>query len=93
MANVMGDSFENRRTPSGVDMGQQWIVAQNWYRKRCGQPAIPAHSVGRRPQPLAVPSVFIPGEHERCLLVRLSVSEFVAFNQKCTHLSCAVIPR
>jgi Rieske Fe-S protein len=27
------------------------------------------------------------------LLVRLTTSEFVAFNQKCTHLSCAVIPR
>jgi Rieske Fe-S protein len=34
-----------------------------------------------------------PDEHEPCLLVRLSPREFVAFNQKCTHLSCAVIPR
>jgi Rieske Fe-S protein len=34
-----------------------------------------------------------PDEHEPCLLVRLTSSEFVAFNQKCTHLSCAVIPR
>ena len=34
-----------------------------------------------------------PDERERCLLVRLSAREFVAFNQKCTHLSCAVIPR
>ena len=47
MANVMGDSFENRRTPSGVDM--QWIVAQNWYRKRCGQPAI-QRILGGRPR-------------------------------------------
>jgi NNP family nitrate/nitrite transporter-like MFS transporter len=28
-----------------------------------------------------------PDEHEPCLLVRLTVNEFVAFNQKCTHLS------
>ena len=34
-----------------------------------------------------------PGEHDPSLLVRLSESEFVAFSQKCTHLSCAVIPR
>jgi Rieske Fe-S protein len=34
-----------------------------------------------------------PDEHEPCLLLRLSANEFVAFNQKCTHLSCAVIPR
>jgi Rieske Fe-S protein len=33
-----------------------------------------------------------PDEHEPCLLVRLSAAEFVAFNQKCTHLSCAVVP-
>jgi Rieske Fe-S protein len=26
-------------------------------------------------------------------LVRLTASEFVAYSQKCTHLSCAVIPR
>ena len=25
--------------------------------------------------------------------MRLTVNEFVAFSQKCTHLSCAVIPR
>jgi Rieske Fe-S protein len=34
-----------------------------------------------------------PNEHDPCLLVRLTPSEFVAFGQKCTHLSCAVIPR
>ena len=34
-----------------------------------------------------------PDEHEPCLLVRLTTSESVAFSQKCTHLSCAVIPR
>ena len=34
-----------------------------------------------------------PDEHEPCVLVRLTVNDFVAFSQKCTHLSCAVIPR
>ena len=34
-----------------------------------------------------------PGDHDRCVLVRLSDAEFVAYNQKCTHLSCAVIPQ
>jgi arsenite oxidase small subunit len=33
-----------------------------------------------------------PNEHEPCLLVRRTGNDFVAFNQKCTHLSCAVIP-
>jgi Rieske Fe-S protein len=34
-----------------------------------------------------------PGVHDSCILVRLSDTEFVAFGQKCTHLSCAVIPK
>jgi Rieske Fe-S protein len=34
-----------------------------------------------------------PGEHDSCVLVRLSEHEFVAYSQKCTHLSCAVVPR
>ena len=28
--------------------------------------------------------------HLPCLLVRLTATSFVAFSQKCTHLSCAV---
>jgi Rieske Fe-S protein len=34
-----------------------------------------------------------PNESDTCVLVRVSESEFVAFSQKCTHLSCAVIPK
>jgi Rieske Fe-S protein len=32
-----------------------------------------------------------PETGEPCLLIRRSQDEFVAFSQKCTHLSCAVI--
>jgi Rieske Fe-S protein len=34
-----------------------------------------------------------PAPHDTCVLVRRSDAGFVAFSQKCTHLSCAVIPR
>jgi nitrite reductase/ring-hydroxylating ferredoxin subunit len=34
-----------------------------------------------------------PDAHDTCVLLRLAESEFVAFSQKCTHLSCAVIPK
>lgn len=34
-----------------------------------------------------------PREHDICVLVRRAENEFVAYSQKCTHLSCAVIPR
>ena len=80
-------------TSAAFTAGQFWIAAQNWYRKRAGQPPIQ--------RIVAVDEINVgdtvgftyPDEHEPCLLVRLGANEFVAFNQKCTHLSCAVVPR
>jgi len=34
-----------------------------------------------------------PKQGNRCILVRLSDTNFVAYGQKCTHLSCPVLPR
>jgi len=34
-----------------------------------------------------------PGPTDACLLVRVSERQFVAYGQKCTHLSCPVIPK
>jgi Rieske Fe-S protein len=80
-------------TSAAFTVGQFWIVAQNWYRRQSGRP--PLQRVASMDD-LAVGAALsfrYPNEHEPCLLVRLTTSEFVAFNQKCTHLSCAVIPR
>jgi Rieske Fe-S protein len=80
-------------TSAAFTAGQLWIAAQNWFRQRSGQPAIQRiASVDDLAVGGAV-SFTYPDDREPCLLVRLSDSEFVAFNQKCTHLSCAVIPR
>ena len=80
-------------TSAAFTLGQAWIGVQNWYRKRTGQPIIQRIA---SVDDVAVGSAIgftYPDEHERCLLVRLTASEFVAFSQECTHLSCAVIPR
>ena len=80
-------------TSAAFTIGQLWIGAQNWYRRRSGQPpvtriaSIDDLAVG------AAMGFTYPDEHESCLLVRLGMTEFVAFGQECTHLSCAVIPR
>jgi Rieske Fe-S protein len=80
-------------TSGAFTLGQLWIGVQNWYRRRSGRwpmqriAAIDAVAVG---------SAFgftYPAEHDPCVLVRLTEREFVAFSQKCTHLSCAVVPR
>ena len=34
-----------------------------------------------------------PTENDPCILLRLEAEKFVAFNQRCTHLSCPVIYR
>jgi Rieske Fe-S protein len=80
-------------TSAAFTVGQLCIGFQNWYRRRSGRP------VSQRiasVDDLEVGGVVVftyPDEHEPCLLVRLTTNEFVAFNQKCTHLSCAVVPR
>jgi Rieske Fe-S protein len=33
-----------------------------------------------------------PREHDSCILVRASEREFLAYSNKCSHLSCPVIP-
>ncbi|MBL8761883.1 MAG: Rieske (2Fe-2S) protein [Planctomycetes bacterium] len=35
---------------------------------------------------------FYPGEHDSCLLVRAGDREFLAYSNKCSHLSCPVTP-
>jgi Rieske Fe-S protein len=80
-------------TSGAFTAGQLWIGAQNWWRKRTGESLI-QRVVSVDDVAVGAAVVFTyPNEHEPCLLVRLSASEFVAFSQKCTHLSCAVVPR
>ena len=80
-------------TSAAFTLGQASIGVQNWYRKRSGQPPIQRITSVDEIAVGGAVSFTYPDEHEPCLLVRLTTSEFVAFNQKCTHLSCAVIPR
>jgi nitrite reductase/ring-hydroxylating ferredoxin subunit len=73
--------------------GQFWIAAQQWWQRH-GE-----HAVGRRiasVDDLAVGGTIVfdyPGEHDPCVLVRVAADSYVAYSQKCTHLSCAVIPQ
>jgi len=80
-------------TSAAFTMGQLWIGVQNWYRKRTAQP--PVQRIASVDEVAVGGSIGFtyPNEFEPCLLVRLTTSEFVAFGQKSTHLSCAVIPR
>jgi Rieske Fe-S protein len=78
-------------------VGQAWIIAQNYWRRRAGRPEI------RRIASLSSLAVgetvvfHYPGDGDNCILVRTSEGDaggagLVAYSQKCTHLSCSVIP-
>jgi nitrite reductase/ring-hydroxylating ferredoxin subunit len=73
--------------------GQFWIGVQQHLRAREAAPE-PRRIAGLADLPVGGTVVFeYPGEHDRCVLVRPSPAELVAYSQKCTHLACAVIPR
>jgi nitrite reductase/ring-hydroxylating ferredoxin subunit len=80
-------------TSAAFTLGQLWIGFQNWFGRRGGQPVIQRIASVDDLEVGGAVGFTYPDEHEPCLLVRLTTDEFVAFNQKCTHLSCAVIPR
>ena len=79
-------------TSAALTAGQFWIAGQNWLRKRRGLPEI-RRIASLADIPAGTSLVFqYPGELDNCVLVRLSERDLVAYSQKCTHLSCAVIP-
>jgi Rieske Fe-S protein len=79
-------------TSLALTVGQFWIAAQNWWRRRRGEPEI------RRVAALAdvpvggVLTFTYPSGQDDCVMARTSEREFLAYSQKCTHLSCAVLP-
>jgi Rieske Fe-S protein len=91
------DAFVQRRqftkflvlTSFGMFLGNVWI----WVKSRFQQtPAYSAQPIARIDE-LAVGAVKVfqyPTAGDHCLLIRLTEERFVAYSQKCTHLSCAV---
>ncbi len=72
-------------------VGQAWIVFENWKRKRRGRP--PIQKIAKVNDIKSALVFEYPNPHENCILVRTGADRFVAYSQKCTHLSCAVTPQ
>jgi Rieske Fe-S protein len=72
-------------------VGQFWIALQNIFRKSRGEP--PERQIAMVEQiPVGGILTFTyPEAHDICLLARRDEQTFVAYSQKCTHLSCAVV--
>lgn len=76
-------------TSLGMFAGNLWILAKSWMHKGA---SYPVRAIGRLGEiPVGGVKLFeYPGPRDQCLLVRTSEDTYVAYSQKCTHLSCAV---
>lgn len=78
-------------------VGQFWIIWRNYFRKRAGELEIKRIASLRELKVGQTVMFHYPGEADHCILVRTSDGDadavgLVAYSQKCTHLTCAVIP-
>ena len=77
-------------TSFGMFAGNVWIFVRSLFRGSA--PAYPRQAVASIAD-VAVGGVKLfnyPGPNDDCILVRPAEDRFVAYSQKCTHLSCAV---
>jgi nitrite reductase/ring-hydroxylating ferredoxin subunit len=73
----------------GMFAGNLWILARSWFQKK---PAYARKVVaGAGEIPVGGVKLFAyPEPGEQCIMVRTADDAYVAYSQKCTHLSCAV---
>ena len=76
-------------TSLGMFVGNLWILIRSWFRR---SPSFQPQRIASLDE-VAVGGVKLfsyPTADDPCILIRVSSDRFVAFSQKCTHLSCAV---
>lgn len=77
-------------TSAAMFAGNLWI----WIRSRWHRLAVIAPRAIARGDEIPIGGVKpfdFPTANDPCLLIRRGPTEYVAFEQKCTHLSCAVV--
>lgn len=77
-------------TSAGMFAGNVWIWARSLMSRAAE--AFPRMTVARASEvaPGTVKLFRYPGPNDPCIMVRTKDGRFVAYSQKCTHLSCAV---
>ena len=95
------DNFVARRdfakflvlTSGAFVAGQAWIAARSLVRHRRTPPGRKRIAALAELPPGRAVMFGYPDDGDPCLLIRLPDGKLVAYAQKCTHLSCAVVPR
>ncbi len=73
----------------GMFVGNLWILVKAYFAKAASFPSVAVAEMGEIPV-RGVKLFTYPTERDHCILIRASEEEYVAYSQKCTHLSCAV---
>ena len=73
----------------GMFVGNLWIVLKSYLAKKPTYPTIEVAGLGEVPVG-GVKLFSYPTPQDNCIMVRTAEYEYVAYSQKCTHLSCAV---
>jgi nitrite reductase/ring-hydroxylating ferredoxin subunit len=76
-------------TSLGMFVGNIWILIRSWLRRNQAYPRRDIAHVGEIPVG-GVKLFRYPSVKDQCLLIRTAEDDYVAYSQKCTHLSCAV---
>ncbi|MBS2005090.1 MAG: Rieske 2Fe-2S domain-containing protein, partial [Cyanobacteria bacterium SZAS LIN-5] len=76
-------------TSLAMFVGNLWILAKTWLEK---QPYFPQKVIASANDiPIGGVKLFrYPTEADPCIMVRTTRESYVAYSQKCTHLSCPV---
>ncbi len=76
-------------TSLAMFVGNLWILVRSWFSHRASYPAATVARIDEIPVG-GVKLFPYPTPQEQCIMVRTAATEYVAYSQKCTHLSCAV---
>jgi len=76
-------------TSLGMFMGNVWILVRGWFART--PTFTPQQIVGVNDLAVGETKLFAyPTPEDPCIMIRTAQDRFVAYSQKCTHLSCAV---
>jgi nitrite reductase/ring-hydroxylating ferredoxin subunit len=77
-------------TSLGMLAGNAWILARSWLKGQARPHLAQRIAAASEVPPGSVRLFAYPGPHDPCILIHTAAGRFLAYGQKCTHLSCAV---
>lgn len=73
----------------GMFVGNLWILVKSYLARKPTLPTVEVAQLGEIPIG-GVKLFSYPTSLDHCIMVRTGKDDYVAYSQKCTHLSCAV---